>query len=223
MSCKRVYCFEVSILLFSILFYLAVLYINPAKVSLNIGWKYLLPSIFGLLVVKAFLISDLIELVKLNLTYKLSKINSNNYYSFYYKDILTVIFIILILLLPLYYAASEDNFYKRYVNVTQYEYDSLRQASLVLKNLKQANESTVLTPFIYQVSIWTDFKFEEYYSFPKNNVTLTTLLNEILFDYIIVSDWWRYHPYDIIQDRSYQLIYSVTDIINKTTRIYKLV
>ncbi|MEM2109800.1 MAG: hypothetical protein QW327_04865 [Candidatus Odinarchaeota archaeon] len=128
--------------------------------------------------------------------------------------------LIFLILLPIYYIFSEISFYNRYVGVTIYEYDSLRTASLMVTNLKQSNESVILTPFMYQVMVWSDFKFENYYTFPRNQITLINLLNETVFDYIIVSEWWSYHPFELIQE-NYTLVYSVTDIANRTTNIYK--
>ncbi len=219
---KRASIYEISLLFFAVLFYLTLLYVNPAKVALNIGWRYLLPSMLSLLLLFSVLITDSIYLVKENISNmvgdSISLIVKNK--KEMGKIILTILLIAMIISLPVYYAFSELNFYNRYVKVTMYEYDSLRRASLIVADLKQDNESTILAPFIYQVSIWTDFKFEKYYSFPKNSVDLHTLLNETIFDYIIVSDWWVYHPFELIQEK-YLLLYSITDAANHTTKIYK--
>ncbi len=218
---KRIEFFEISLFFYSMLFYLILLYVNPAKVALNIGWRYLLPAYFGIIVLFSVLIADSIIVVNS----KIQKIKNNMSSIIKNKrELRTVVLIILlsttIISLPVYYSISELNFYNRYVNLTIYEYDSLRMASLIVKDLKQDNESSILTPFIYQVNIWTEFKFKEYYSFPKNESTLFTLLNETKLDYIIVSEWWGYHPFEVIEGK-YMLVCSVTDIANRTTKIYK--
>lgn len=217
---RKINVFEVSLTLISILYYLALLYFSPLKVSLNLGWRYLLPSIFSLLTLFGIFLADLVHMVNNKLSTKLVKLKfSNSNRKIAVKTVIALTVIGAFLLPTYYYAISEIQFYDRYVRLTRYTYDSLRVASVKAVEAKQADETSILCPYVYSVSIWTGFEFSSYYPFPESNDTLIELLDLYEFDYIIVSEWWVYHPFKLFK-ANYTLIYSVTDAHNRTTRLY---